>query len=215
MTDELIFTKVCGPDNSKLDIIFVHGLTGDPKGTWTVSHGKKQEDVFWPEWICEKFPEVSIYTLGYPSSIFEKWAKKEMDIFERAENALEYMASQNIGNKPIVFVCHSLGGVLVKQILRTGNDSTDDDWKKISQETRLITFLGTPHTGASLASILKFVFPKLTSSHIDALTKDDGYLNDLNKFYRDFAPEVPIKTVVYYEKHKTKNVSLCAGLAAE
>jgi len=65
-----------------MDVVFIHGLTGDPKGTWL----SEETEEYWPEWLCKSFPEIAVYAIGYPGSLFAKWAKKEMDPFERAAN---------------------------------------------------------------------------------------------------------------------------------
>lgn len=178
------------------DLIFLHGLTGDPKETW------RNEESFWPDWLAEDFKHLNIYTAGYPASIFAQWAKKEMDLFERASNLLEHMAGLGLGKRPIIFVVHSLGGLIVKQILRRANDSGDEDYRRIGDSTRLVIFLSTPHTGASLASVLKLI-PGV-SPHIELLANGTGFLDDLNQFYRNYTSHrSDLKTVVYYEKFKT------------
>jgi len=201
----LTFTKKFGIENPNVDLIFIHGLTGDPEKTWMTD----DDSEFWPNWLEEAFPKLGVYSLGYPASLFQKWASKEMDIYERATSALDIMASHGIGERPLIFIVHSLGGILLKQILRTSNDSTDEDYTAIGESVNLAVFLSTPHTGASLASLMSFVFPKLKSPHIDLLTKDNGALFELNNHYRSFSENHPdFRTVVYYEKHLTKNVSL-------
>ena len=100
MNDVSDISKVCGSDGAILDVLFIHGLTGDPFETWTA--GPRKE--YWPKWLCERFAGVSVFALGYPASIFEKWAKKQMNLHERANNMLEQLASNGIGDKPIALV---------------------------------------------------------------------------------------------------------------
>jgi hypothetical protein len=201
MNDELSFTTVCnGGAAPFMDVIFVHGLTGDPKETWAC----EKTGEFWPSWLCSDLSGVAIYSLGYPASLFAKWAKKEMDLFERAANALEYMTAKKIGQRPIAFVAHSLGGLLVKQILRKSCDAEDEDWKRVCEVTKLVAFLATPHTGASLGHALKTVIPRFSSQHIDLLSNDSGILTDINLHYRAYANgRDELETVAYYEKYKT------------
>ncbi|WP_177234356.1 hypothetical protein [Bradyrhizobium sp. cf659] len=40
-------------------------------------------------------PHLDFYTLGYPASLFAQWAKKEMDLYQRAKNVLETLAQLN------------------------------------------------------------------------------------------------------------------------
>ena len=197
--------KLCGESKpSLLDVVFVHGLTGSSVETWTDGSGERQ----WPEWLCEDFPGISIYLVDYPASIFVKWAKKEMDIHERANNVLEQLSASGIGARPIAMICHSLGGILVKEILRISSESTDIGWKQVSQNTCLSAFISTPHTGASLALAVKYIAPRLASKFVDLLANQGGYLNSLNQSYRELAARSKIVTVSYYEKYATRNLAV-------
>jgi protein SERAC1 len=201
MGSDFTFQKVCGDNDAFIDILFMHGLTGDAKETWSTEDGK----IFWPQWLQEDLNYCSISTIGYPASLFEKWAKKEMDIFERAGNILEYMAAKGIGENPTVIVAHSLGGILAKVLLRKANESEDPAFKKIAESSRLVIFVATPHYGAALAAVLN-VLPK-ASKHIALLNNEIGFLEDLNFFYRSFANgKQNLETAVYYEKYRTKNL---------
>ncbi len=202
MTVALEFKHVCGDkENARLDVLFIHGLTGDSSGTWSAGDTKE----LWPKWLCEKFPSINIYTVGYPSSIFERWAKKEMDIHERANNIIEQLASCGIGQHPIAFVAHSLGGILAKEIMRACNESGDDGWSSISNQIKLAAFMATPHKGVAVAATVKIIAPRIASKFINLLSNDNGYLTSLNHSYRDLAEANGIATVSYYEKFKTNN----------
>src|SRR4051812_35431667 len=97
MANENGLIKKYGAPNSLLDIFFLHGLTGDPLETWS----SEPKGEFWPGWLADDLGSLNIYTVGYPASIFSKWANQEMDLFERASNILEQMAGIRIGLRPI------------------------------------------------------------------------------------------------------------------
>ncbi len=193
-----------------VDVVLVHGLTGDARETWE----NGSETGFWPEWLGEDLGKVSVYTLGYPASIFEKWAKKEMDIFERASNTLERLAGVGIGERPIAFVSHSLGGILTKIILRKATEGDDEDWRRVSESTKLVVFLSTPHTGAAIANVVDAL--PLASKSIKVLANEAGFLEDLNEHYRSFVnSREDITTAVYYEKHRTNAVLVVSRQSAD
>jgi len=190
------------------DVVFVHGLTGDPVDTWTCAPGSEPEGDYWPNWLSADLPTLCFYTIGYPASVFAQWAKKEMNLHERAKSVLEVLAGYSLGSKPIVFVCHSLGGLLVKQMLRTASESHDEGWKCVADSCAGVFFLATPHTGSSLADLLKFFVGRLSSVHVDKLASESPELDDLNESFRMFCHGRDIDVCVYYEKYKTKKVAL-------
>jgi hypothetical protein len=53
-------------ESNPIDIIFVHGLGGSARGTWTHPDQKQ----FWPEWLfkLEQMQNVRLYTFGYDSA---------------------------------------------------------------------------------------------------------------------------------------------------
>ena len=155
-----------------------------------------------------------MYSLGYPASVLRKPVKKEMDLFERAGNVLERFAGYGIGERPIVFVAHSLGGILVKMVLRKSCASDDQDWRRVAESTRLVFFLATPHLGSELANLGKAI--PYTSKHVALLANEVGLLEDLNGHYRAFANNrEDLTTVAYYEKHATKGVVVVSRESAD
>ena len=112
-----------------------------------------------------------------------------------------------MGERPLMFVCHSLGGLLVKQLLRRANDSTDPRLQQLARQTRAVLFLATPHAGAALASLansFRVVFGATVS--LEDLREHDAHLRDLFDWYRNHAPELQIETVTYYELRDVKGV---------
>ena len=210
MTDELTLDCVFKCDCPLVDVVFVHGLTGDPHDTWCT----ETSGTFWPKWLQDDLDQISVYTLGYPASLFEKWANKEMDMFERAGNVLERFAGLGIGKKPIAFVTHSLGGILVKMVLRKSSEAGDADWQLVSNATKLVIFISTPHTGETIAAVAKLV--PGTSRHVELLGNKFGFLEDLNRHYRNLTSDrTDLNTAVYYEKHTTNGVVIVPRASAD
>ena len=64
-------------------------------------------------------------------------------------NLVNMRKRDNTENQPIVFVVHSLGGLVVKDMLQYAK--VDDEHKSIYLCTKAICFMGTPHLGANEA----------------------------------------------------------------
>ena len=144
-------------------MVFIHGLGGDALATWR--HGT-DESTSWPHWLGEEFPDVRVWSLSYAASP-TKWAGllgrftgggrdagHAMALPDRAVQVLDRMVQKGLGERPLIFICHSLGSLLAKQILRTSADAVEAREKSVFGRTRAVLFLATPHAGAELASMM-------------------------------------------------------------
>jgi uncharacterized protein YjbI with pentapeptide repeats len=202
----------------QLDVLFVHGLGGDPIETW---RSGTDENTSWPHWLSLEFgSQIGVWTLGYAAAptklrglmaaLFgseDPDAGATMSLPRRAENALDRLVGAGIGQRPVCFITHSLGGLLVKSILRRAADSVSaPERMQVVEQCRGVLFLATPHHGsrlADLASAFRFYFP--TVSTLD-LKDNNDHLMDLYEWYRGYAPSHQILTRSFYENKETRGV---------
>ncbi|KGO76243.1 hypothetical protein PITC_036690 [Penicillium italicum] len=149
-TEGAIGMKVLSdPSNADLDIVFVHGLTGNREKTWTHENG-----TLWPRDLLSKdLSTARIMTFGYDVDIFSFTSITFSDRLYNHSQSLAYaIVSQRIdcSSRPILFIAHSLGGLVCQQALILSN-SIDGLWE-ISSSAIGIIFMGTPQHGSSLAS---------------------------------------------------------------
>jgi predicted alpha/beta hydrolase family esterase len=184
------------------DVIFVHGLMGDARGTWH-PQGKKDDKQSWLFWLGQDLPDIGIWSIDYevePSA----WLGNAMPLTDRATNILELLNVNDIGDRPIIFVTHSLGGLLVKQMFRTASDRQDKEWKNIVKKTRGIVFLATPHSGSNIANWVDYIGNILLRKTVsfEELKGSSHQLLDLNIWFRERFSELNIGVGVYYEEEK-------------
>lgn len=197
--------KISGCDNPDrvADVIFVHGLDGDARTTW---HPKERPGAFWPAWLGEDVPAVGVWSLGYAVSA-SAWKGHTMPLADRATNILDLLELDGIGRRPIVFICHSLGGLLVKQMLRNAGDFGNPAWKAIATQTKALVFLSTPHSGANLASWIQYIGGLLrTTVSVEELEAQHPRLRELNLWYRNHVADFDLATVVYCEKRPVTGI---------
>lgn len=142
-----------------------------------------------------------------------------------SDAALQHIATSLLGQidlkrtsrqereRKLIFVCHSLGGLLVKQALVLGGQSPNR--QAIQASTIGIIFLGTPHGGASLARGLAkiSIFTDSPSTLLDVLSMGS---QSLRKVTDDFAAyytsrrkttardQVPLQIASFCEMHRTR-----------
>jgi pimeloyl-ACP methyl ester carboxylesterase len=191
-----------GGETPQADVIFVHGLGGDPFSTWW--HDSDRPKDSWPFWLAEDLPEAAVHCLKYEASP-SHWLGRSMPLTDRATNVLTVLETQGIGSRPIVFVCHSLGGLLVKQMLRHARDTSVEAWRAIAAETKAVVFLATPHSGSDYATWLHRLGTLVrASSSIEDLQAHGDHLRNLNIWYRENATALGIATHSFFEAQPSR-----------
>ncbi|KAL9598741.1 MAG: hypothetical protein Q9219_004299 [cf. Caloplaca sp. 3 TL-2023] len=194
-------TEVSSPSTGKpnVDVVFVHGLNGDPHNTWTSEKSK----VFWPSQTLpgvleEEKARVLVY--GYDADVisFTDGASKDK-IHNHAEHLVANLQSnrriRKATERPIIWVAHSLGGLVVKRALIYSSEirgEKTEHLRSVFVSTYGILFLGTPHQGSDLAQwgnrlewICHVMLPKQVmdsqSQLIDALKTNNETLQVIDR----------------------------------
>ena len=193
-----------------LDIIFVHGLGGDSRKSWSKNH---DPNLFWPQLWLPLEPDIDrarIFSFGYNASFHAGAAKSISNIADFAKELLfemrfgkdEQGQDLGMGNVPIIFVVHSMGGLVVKKAYLLGQN--DENYQEIVRSISAIMFLGTPHRGTNLAELLNKVLSvsfQSPKSFINDLNRSSPALEELNEQFRHVAPRLSI--VSFYETLST------------
>lgn len=115
----------------------------------------------WPEKLLPaEIPNTRIFTWGYDADVNGLLSSASQNtIHDHANNLLSDLDDLRSSEKdikvPIIFVVHSLGGIVVKDALNRSSSEVGTRLKHIAPATFGIIFLGTPHRGSKSASIGK------------------------------------------------------------
>ena len=189
----------------KANIVFIHGLGGDGLLTW---HCQKPGDThwneynFWPGWLADALPGFKVWLFGYNSKKFFLEKGHDNHRYDIARNLLGYLQAENLEQKPLWFVSHSLGGLVVKQMLRVAKDER----LAILEQVKGVVFLATPHQGSPLAQLAKKLLG--VSLSVEELKSHNAGLRDLNEWYRQNVQECGIKTFPFHEMNNTWGIKV-------
>jgi hypothetical protein len=163
--------------------------------------------VLWPGWLQEDIPGIGLWLVGYPAAK-TNWRGHALPLADRADNILaRLLVEPRLEKGNIVFVVHSLGGLVVKQLIRNADRDSASKIKTQSllSRARRIAFLGTPHRGALLANVAKKLsFLVRPSAAIHDLPLGDPQLRELDLWYRRFSHEQGIEHLVLAEGRPEK-----------
>jgi pimeloyl-ACP methyl ester carboxylesterase len=199
----------------KIDLVFVHGLGGSQIGTWTDDDAGKT----WisdPEFLGLLKDKVRTLAFGYNANILQYVTKAR--VVSHARNLLEELIPERVGHqgRPIIFIAHSLGGLVVKNAMLLLQDSPR--YRDIKASTAAIIFLGTPHSGTDHAAHLEtaqklcaFVMRTEPSAITQELRTFSPTVVDINE---SFMGEVSrdIELVGFWESVPTRLPSLSKGV---
>lgn len=145
-----------------IDMVLVHGLAGDAKDTFKGPIRLSESETFWPaEFLLSDDKFTSVYGLPAASKVPLTQSVRTLivehglflDVLDpmwTMDNAiqmlLEALKNALVGCRPIVWIGHSIGGLLIKELLHRSFKSNDN---ALFALTRGIIFLATPHHGAS------------------------------------------------------------------
>ena len=102
------------------------------------------------------------------------------------------LSAPGLKSGPITFICHSLGGLIVKQIVLDLQQQKErrPEAADLLQRVTQVVFAATPHTGARQATLLdRLRFFAWPSSIARTLVANDPALRGINVAYRGLAEE--------------------------
>ncbi|KAH7397431.1 hypothetical protein BKA66DRAFT_454343 [Pyrenochaeta sp. MPI-SDFR-AT-0127] len=181
-----------------LDIVFVHGLTGNAFSTWQhptveVTRGR---GVHWPsDLVKADIPNARVSLFGYDANVASFWGGASQN---RLSGHAETLVGDLTGlredtsteNRHIIFITHSLGGLVVKRALQISEANAENHLRRFEKHTAGIVFLGTPHGGSDLASFaksvgkcLRLVGKRVNTDILDTLRRDSQVLLDIEDWF--------------------------------
>uniref|UniRef100_A0A2I3RZJ4 Protein SERAC1 n=1 Tax=Pan troglodytes TaxID=9598 RepID=A0A2I3RZJ4_PANTR len=197
----------------KADVLFIHGLMGAAFKTWrqqdseqaVIEKPMEDEDRYttcWPKtWLAKDCPALRIISVEYDTSLSDWRARCPMErksIAFRSNELLRKLRAAGVGDRPVVWISHSMGGLLVKKMLLEA--SMKPEMSTVINNTRGIIFYSVPHHGSRLAeysvNIRYLLFPSL---EVKELSKDSPALKTLQDDFLEFAKDKNFQVLNFVE----------------
>ncbi|OAP60302.1 hypothetical protein AYL99_05304 [Fonsecaea erecta] len=189
------------PDSTEaiVDIIAVHGL-GPQASSWLLS-------------VSRDLPEARLFAYGYDFELQGIGLVEEQGI-HLLEALSQTRSADNTSDRPLVFIAHSLGGLIVKQALICSQARVDSTSWPASNLTRLIkgiVFVGTPHCVNDRTDRAIWKFLQLCASGANLATVEKRLhdilppLQSISTKFKDYLNTAPnqIKLVSFFEEPDT------------
>lgn len=162
----------------------------------------------WPkDWLPIDIPSLRLIGINYGTSL-SMWTpfcpieNEKNTIKERSEEFVTKLTMANVGQRPLIWVAHSMGGLLVKKMLV-------EEWKTgdkhdICKNTKAIVFYSTPHRGSHVAALKQMtqmlVWPTV---EVQELREESPQLLRLHEEFLEMLKKYHIKIVSFAETKPT------------
>jgi biotin-[acetyl-CoA-carboxylase] ligase BirA-like protein len=156
--------------------IFVHGILSDGDACWRNENG-----TYWPDLLKdeEDLKDLGIYVYTYQTNIFSGTYRLG-DVVDDLKERMRYGGLFN--KKTLVFVCHSMGGIIVRKLIVERIVDFID--KRIDVGLFLVA---SPSLGSAYATWISPLATMLGHTQAEALrfTQSNSWLNDLDKEFQN------------------------------
>ncbi|KAK9109148.1 hypothetical protein Sjap_017208 [Stephania japonica] len=214
--------------NPLMDIVFIHGMRGGPFKTWRVTENKSsttsksglvenidqeagKQGTCWPrEWLAADFPYARLLTIKYKTNLTQ-WSGASLPLQEVSSVLLKKLVAAGIGARPVVFVTHSMGGLVVKQMLY---QAKSENINTLVNNTVGVVFYSCPHFGSKLADMpWRMGLVLRPAPTIGELRSGSPRLVELNDFVRHLQKKGSLEVLSFSETMVTPIVEGYGGWA--
>ncbi|XP_025158727.1 protein SERAC1 isoform X2 [Harpegnathos saltator] len=195
------------PQNANCDACGLYFCGGDDPCMRNGSESASKTQCWPKDWLPTDIPSLRIIGVNYDTSL-SMWApfcpieSTKSTIKERSQEYINKLLMANVGQRPLVWVSHSMGGLLVKKMLV-------EEWKAgdkngICKNTRAIVFYSTPHRGSRVAALKQtmqmLIWPTV---EVQELREESPQLLRLHEEFLEMLKEYHIEIVSFAETKST------------
>ncbi|KAH8892136.1 hypothetical protein GQ53DRAFT_806091 [Thozetella sp. PMI_491] len=160
------------------DCIAVSGLGSHPLGSWQ-PRGDDKSFMWVRDVLPVSFPDTRFILYGYDTTLRNsRSVQSVVDLAQAFIGALEADGWASPSAKPLLFLAHSLGGVLLKQLF-VSLANGDERANFMLSIIRGAVFFGVPSVGMSISHLLAMVEGQPNSALVETLSIGSQYLENL------------------------------------
>lgn len=182
-------------------MIFVHGIWGDGWGTWF----NRATGTYWPRMVAEDpaFNEFDVFVYQYDTRVVERTVQIP-DLLTEMHTRLK-AADVLSSHDEVIFVAHSMGGLLVRQLLL-------DYRQELAGKVHRLFFFATPSLGSPKADTLGHLVTNVTAKGLQPIDANSFLLQQQDSW---LAAKFGITSYCGFETTSTAGLQIVPRASAE
>ncbi|KAI1655243.1 hypothetical protein F4813DRAFT_368207 [Daldinia decipiens] len=195
------------PENHQYDCIAISGLASHPFGSWQ-PHGRDKSFMWIRDELPQFLPTVRFILYGYdtilrPSTSFQRVS----DLANSFIDVLQAGGWTSPTAKPLLFLAHSLGGVILKQTLLMLAGAGQQQ-ASITNLIQGAIFFGVPSQGMAIDDIFRMLGDQPNKDAlVTEISNESNYLSQLEKQFSGISFVRTLKIFWAYETKLTPTVA--------
>ncbi|KAK1712736.1 hypothetical protein BDP67DRAFT_516742 [Colletotrichum lupini] len=187
-------------ESCNVDVIAMSGLGGHAFGSFKERGGPFM-------WLRDALPldvpNARILTYGYDTQLLRSSSFQNLSDLGRALQ-IDLRGIQDPGHShPIVFIGHSLGGLVIKETIVRMKEEIHEAHASILDSISGFIFFGVPHQGLAIESLVPLVKNQPNRSLLESLNRNSALLQRLDKEFNNVISARRPSIVSFYETEKS------------
>ncbi|GKU07361.1 unnamed protein product, partial [Fusarium langsethiae] len=189
-------------NGADIDIIAVPGLGSHALGSWK---SPNSDDVWLRDFLPKDVPNIRVLLYGYDTSLQGSLSNQSMEDLGRGflEKVIAFRANDGTNRRPIIFIGHSLGGLLIKEALIRARKHRNNEDSDLSKASFGMLLFGVPNLGLRNDQLETFVRgqPNADLIHDLVVNNDSEASAFLKRQAREFSEDCKCyHAVTFYER---------------
>ncbi|KAI3324398.1 hypothetical protein HD806DRAFT_543729 [Xylariaceae sp. AK1471] len=182
------------------DCIAISGLASHPFGSWQPRASDKAFN-----WVRDELPirmkGARSILYGYSSQLHQSQSFQTIaDLARGLICHLQASSCNSTSARPIAFICHSLGGLVLQDALVQLARNPNEEYRRLLSLVRGALCFGVPNLGMEQSHLRTIVRNNPNAALVDDIARNSNYLRSLNE---EFLKVLLDKGLIYFWAYET------------
>ncbi|RDL34402.1 uncharacterized protein BP5553_07530 [Venustampulla echinocandica] len=181
------------PRDHEVDCIAISGLGGHAFGSFKEKGGSYM-------WLCDELPSdlatTRIIIYGYESQLHDSQSFQDLEALATTLRTSLKSGILSAECKPVFFIAHSLGGLIVKEAIIQMRNARDHH---LDSSIYGALFFGVPNQGMDIKSLIPMVENQVNQNLLHSLSAESQLLREQQREFPEAFDSRESKIVCFYE----------------